>query len=86
MSISTKSTDTAPLNTITSDASLTGWGAVRSGKTVRFRPLAEVRIARTHQLELQAAFLDLRALASRERSTPIRMEMDNKTSVAYVNR
>ena len=54
-----------------------------------FRPLAEVRIARTDQLEereLQAAFHGLRALASREQSTTIRMEMDNRTAVAFANR
>ena len=85
-SISTESTATAPLITITSDASSTGWGAVSSGKTVSGHWRKSESPEHINWKELQAAFLGLRALASREQSTTIRMEMDNRTAVVYVNR
>lgn len=80
--------DGIPSLIISSDACLTGWGAVCEAVTTGGEWSAdELRKYRhINELELLAAFNGLQAFAAHRRGMTIRLEMDNTTAVSYVNR
>ena len=74
--------------TVSTDASLLGWGATWPGTTIGGRWLPEEAQAHINLLELKAAYLALSALFSSSTPVPrhILLQMDNSTAVAYVNK
>ena len=74
-----------PTLTVFSDASLSGWGAVRGEiKTGGNWSLIERKI-HINVLELMAALYALSSLCADCTETHIRMMIDNKTAVSYIN-
>jgi hypothetical protein len=74
--------------TISTDASLLGWGATWNGVTTGGRWLPQEGKSHINWLELKAAYLGLQALFNSQTSIPnhIILQMDNSTAVAYVNK
>jgi hypothetical protein len=74
-----------PTVTITTDASLTGWGAycqeIRTGGPWSFLEAQE----HINWLELQAAFLGIKSFLRDRRSVSVLLQLDNTTAVAYIN-
>ena len=70
---------------IQSDASKTGWGGVRQGKSTGGSWSSQENQNHINYLELLAAFLTLKALCSQEKQIHIMMEIDNTTAVSYIN-
>ena len=72
--------------TIYSDASLEGWGATDTHKTVGGRWTPEDMPQHINVLALQAAKLALKALASQYHDLHILLRVENTTSVSYINK
>jgi hypothetical protein len=74
--------------TISTDASLLGWGATWPGTTIGGRWLPTEAKGHINLLELKAAHLALQAFFRTYTPTPrhILLQMDNSTAVAYVNK
>lgn len=70
---------------ITTDASLSGWGAVFGHHTVQGRWSLEESRLQINLLELRAICLALSHWTSLLRGHPIRIQTDNTTAVAYLN-
>ena len=72
--------------TIYSDASLLGWGATDSVRTVGGQWTDENSPEHINVLELQAAKLALLSLAGASSDCHIHLKIDNTTAVAYINK
>ena len=74
--------------TISTDASLLGWGATWPGTTIGGRWLPAEANSHINLLELKAALLALQAFFRTYTPTPrhILLQMDNSTALAYVNK
>ncbi|XP_040286209.1 dynein heavy chain 8, axonemal [Bufo bufo] len=70
---------------ITTDASLSGWGAVFGSLTVYGLWSVQESSLQISVLELRAIFLPLSHWTPRLRGLPIRIQTDNSTAVAYLN-
>lgn len=70
---------------VTTDASLSGWGAVFGSLTVQGRWSSEESCLQINLLELRAIFLALSHWSSHLRGHPVRVQTDNTTAVAYLN-
>ncbi|XP_044151545.1 nuclear pore complex protein Nup155 [Bufo gargarizans] len=70
---------------ITTDASLSGWGAVFESLTVQGLWSVQESSLQINVLELRAIFLALSHWTSRLRGLPIQIQTDNSTAVAYLN-
>ena len=62
-----------------------GWCAVRGNITAGGRWTAREQKGHINVLELQAAFFALKSLASLETELHIQVQLDNSTTVAYIN-
>ena len=71
--------------TITSDASLQGWGACCNTQKAGGRWTTEEAKNHINYLELLACFLALKSYASKVSCTHIKFYMDNQTAISYVN-
>ncbi|KAL3999504.1 Ran GTPase-activating protein 1 [Sarotherodon galilaeus] len=71
---------------VTTDASLTGWGATHEGRAVSGSWDSQRRGAHINWLELLAAFLALRHFLPLLRNHHVLIRTDNTTVVAYINR
>ncbi|XP_057337594.1 uncharacterized protein LOC130675769 [Microplitis mediator] len=71
---------------ISSDASLTGWGAFCNGKSAHGWWNADQRRYNINFLELLAAFHALKSFASKLNNCEILLRIDNTTAIAYINR
>ena len=71
---------------MTTDASLTGWGAVLEGRAVNGVWPSELAQAHINYLELLAVFLALKHFAQLLRDKHVLLKSDNTTVVAYINR
>ena len=74
----------APDLTITTDASLKGWGAVCQGVHTRGLWTPEESLLHINALELKAALFALRAFSNDRRKIHVHLRMDNRTAVAYL--
>jgi len=72
--------------TITSDASLQGWGATCNGVRTRGPWSPSERSLHINCLELLAATLALQTYAKEKSGISILLQLDNSTAVAYINR
>ena len=72
--------------TISTDASLHGWGAVCNGKKTRGSWSYQERLLHINCLELLAATLGIQTFAKDKSGIMILLKMDNTTAVAYINR
>ncbi|XP_067284189.1 uncharacterized protein [Pseudorasbora parva] len=72
--------------TLTTDASLTGWGATMSARSVRGLCSGHQLSWHINQLELMAVFLALRSFLRDLRNRHVLVRMDNTTVVSYINR
>ena len=72
--------------TIATDASLLGWGAVCGPHRLGGRWHPHESTHHINWLEMKAVQLGLEALAATERYTAIRLEIDNTSTVAFLNR
>ena len=72
--------------TITTDASLTGWGAVFEGRTAKGVWSTALRSAHINYLELMAVFLALQRFEPLVRGCHVRVRTDNTTTVCYINK
>ncbi|XP_051175652.1 uncharacterized protein LOC127290874 [Leptopilina boulardi] len=68
------------------DASLSGWGAFCEGEKAHGLWNDQERKLHINSLELLAAFMGLKCFVETDRSCEILLRMDNKTSIAYVNK
>lgn len=71
---------------ITSDSSLTGWGAVHEGRSVNGTWPIRLRRAHINYLELLAVFLALKHFLPFLQGSHVLVRSDNSTTVAYINR
>ncbi|KAI9554999.1 reverse transcriptase [Daphnia sinensis] len=69
-----------------SDASLTGWGATDNYCSTGGKWSIQDSGCHINELELLAAFLTLQYFASASRNCAIRLNIDNKTAVAHINK
>ncbi|XP_059199216.1 uncharacterized protein LOC131979287 [Centropristis striata] len=71
---------------VTTDASLTGWGGIHEGRSVR--GVWSVGLQRSHInfLELSAVFLSLKHFLPSLMGQHVLVRTDNTTTVAYINR
>jgi len=77
----------APDLTITTDASLKGWGAVCQGRHTRgLWTQEESSSLHINALELKAALFAVRAFTPNRRQLHVHLRMDNRTAVAYLLR
>ena len=74
-----------PSLTVTTDASDMGWGAVYQGCRAG-GPWTLQDTGHINWRELLAAFLGLQTFTSKLQGLTIRLELDNTTAVAYINR
>ena len=74
--------------TISTDASLIGWGASWPGTTIGGQWLPQEVQSHINLLELKAAYLALQAFFKSQHQTPkhVLLQIDNTTAVAYVNK
>ena len=70
---------------LTSDASLTGWGATLPPHQVSGTWSKEESLAHINSLELRAVFLALKSLEVHVRGQSILVHSDNTTVVSYIN-
>ena len=68
---------------IQSDASDSGWGAVRDKISTGGRWADCEHMEHINVLELQAAYFALKCLCSQESELHIQVQLDNSTAVAY---
>ncbi|XP_076155099.1 uncharacterized protein LOC143138537 [Alosa pseudoharengus] len=71
---------------VTTDASLTGWGAVHEGRSANGTWPAWLRDKHIHFLELLAVFLALEHFLQYLHGCHVLIRTDNTTVVAYINR
>ena len=71
--------------TITSNASMTGWGAHCNGKSTRGFWTLDQKKLNINNLELIAAFNGLKVFG-RHSNQQILLRIDNKTAIAYINK
>lgn len=71
---------------IFSDASLTGWGAVCSGKKAHGFWSQEEKKLHINYLELKAAHMGLKCFAKDLKNCQILLRIDNTTAIALINR
>lgn len=71
---------------ISSDASLSGWGAFCEGESVHGFWSAKEKSRHINYLELLAIFLALKTFALNLRDCEILLRCDNTTAIAYINR
>ena len=71
---------------LTTDASLSGWGAVLEGMTARGSWNAEFRTKHINFLELTAVLLALKRFEPFVRDCHVLVRTDNITTMAYINR
>jgi hypothetical protein len=76
---------TNPDLVIQSDASNSGWGAVRDKVTTGGRWTDCEQMEHINVLELQAAYFALKSLCGQESELHIQIQLDNSTAVAYIN-
>ena len=72
--------------TIISDASKKGWGAHLGPLEIRGCWCLEERIQHINVLELQAAFLAIKALLPKIDKPHVQFAIDNQTAVTYINK
>ena len=72
--------------TIFSDASKKGWGAHLGPLEIGGRWCLEERIQHINVLELQAAFLAIKALLPKIDKPHVQFAIDNQTAVTYINK
>ena len=72
--------------TITTDASLQGWGAVCNGRRTRGSWSHQEQSLHINCLELLAATLGIQTFAKDKSGISVILKMDNTTAVAYINR
>ncbi|XP_078616244.1 uncharacterized protein LOC144884664 [Branchiostoma floridae x Branchiostoma japonicum] len=74
-----------PILTITSDASLQGWGATCENNQTGGRwSLSESKL-HINELELKAAFFALQCFAATRKNIHVHLRIDNTSAVAYIN-
>lgn len=71
---------------VTTDASLTGWGATQEGRTVNGVWPNTLRSAHINYLELMTIWKALNHFLPRLRGHHVLVRCDNTTAVAYINR
>ena len=71
---------------VTTDASLSGWGATLDGWTASGRWEPSMKKAHINYLELMAVFLALKHFRSRIGGCHVLVRSDNTTTVAYINK
>ena len=71
---------------VTTDASLTGWGATHDGRTARGVWDSELRLSHINYLELLAVFLALQEFEQFLTGHHVLIRSDNTTTVSYINR
>ncbi|XP_038128389.1 uncharacterized protein LOC119774782 [Cyprinodon tularosa] len=71
---------------VTTDASLSGWGGIHEGRSVRGRWSQALQRLHINFLELSAVFLSLRHFLPFLSGHHVLVRMDNTTTVAYINR
>lgn len=71
---------------VTTDASLTGWGATQEGRTVNGLWPSRLRSAHINYLELMAVWKALNHFLPRLQGHHVLVRCDNTTAVAYINR
>ncbi|XP_028394449.1 uncharacterized protein LOC114518643 [Dendronephthya gigantea] len=74
-----------PSHILTTDASLTGWGAVYEGSSTGGFWADEEKIHHINYLELLALFLGLQTYCKTLQGTHIRVYLDNTTAIAVIN-
>lgn len=76
---------TNPDTTLSSDASLSGWGAAYNGQSTGGRWSHDEATHHINVLELKAAYFALQTFFSKSENMHIRILIDNTTAVAYIN-
>ena len=71
---------------VETDASLLGWGAVSEGMRTGGLWSEKERTQHINCLELMAGALAVRTFAKHKRNIHVRLRMDNKTAIFYINR
>ncbi len=71
---------------VTMDASLSGWGRIHEGRSVRGRWSVDLQRSHINFLELSAVFLSLKHFLPSLMGHHVLVRTDNKTTVAYINR
>ncbi|XP_075307052.1 uncharacterized protein LOC142368762 [Odontesthes bonariensis] len=71
---------------VTTDASLTGWGGIHEGRSVRGRWSVDLQRSHINFLELSAVFLSLKHFLPSLMGHHVLVRTDNTTTVAYINR
>ena len=71
--------------TLTTDASLIGWGAVLNEKQTGGQWSAKEQLSHINYLEMKAVLLGLQSLCPTALNTHICIQSDNTTAVAYLN-
>lgn len=71
---------------ISSDGSLSGWGAVYQDKRAHGFWSEEEKEFSINFLELTAAFYALRCFADNKRNCQLSLRIDNTTAISYINR
>merc|ERR1711989_147484 len=72
--------------TLTSDASLKGWGAWNSSSSVHGKWSSSERELHINILELKSVFLSFLSLFQTTYSCSILIRLDNSTAVSYINK
>ena len=76
----------SPRKSITTDASLEGWGAIHEGEGTGGRWSSSELLRHINVLELHAILLGLQSFFPNESHSEILIKADNTTAVSYVNR
>ena len=76
----------SPSLTLTTDASLDGWGAVRGEISTGGHWTMEEKSCHINVLELKAVLFGIKALCKDEKSITVRVQTDNSTTKACINR
>lgn len=71
---------------VTTDASLSGWGGLHEGRSVRGRWSVDLQRSHINFLELSAVFLSLKCFLPSLTGHHVLVRTDNTTTVSYINR
>lgn len=71
---------------ITTDSSLTGWGAVCNGKVVSGLWTRQEKAFHINVLELKAAFLAIKCFVGKQSNVHVLLQSDNVSTVVYLNK
>ncbi|XP_053173996.1 uncharacterized protein LOC128357652 [Scomber japonicus] len=71
---------------VTTDASLTGWGGIHEGRSMRGRWSVDLQRSHINFLELSAVFLSLKHFLPSLMGHHVLVRTDNTTTVTYINR